>query len=239
MKPGYGQLQQIRKWAKRGNNRKILDLWKEHPQLVHKADAYGQSALHYAAQNGQESTVRLLLRLGAIPDAQALSPSLEHPRVSSHIRACVGQTALHFAAVSGHLQVVNLLLETEGVDVERRDSSGRTPFLLAVKMGRKEVVEELIKSQAAVHVSDSHGLSALHLACIFNQKDILDFLLNDSRIGINLGDNHGNTSLHYGVLNDFPNIVNTLLAQPNVNLNAYNSKRQTPLLLRLVESQLS
>src|SRR5437763_1325552 len=109
MKPEYTLLQQARKWTKKGDNDEILKLWRGNPQLIHKHDAFGKTVFHYAAETGLETTIRLLIRLGAIPDEQVQSPSLEHPRAECSSEGRIGQTALHFASELGHLHIVILL----------------------------------------------------------------------------------------------------------------------------------
>ena len=65
---------------------------------------YGQTPLSWAAQNGHEAVVKLLLEKGA--DVESKSSN--------------GRTPLSWAAENGHEAVVKLLLE-KGADVESKD----------------------------------------------------------------------------------------------------------------------
>jgi len=241
MNPTLTILQRLRNWVKRGDKTLVVDLVKARPQLIQQVDAHGKTLLHYAAQYGQEPMVKLLIKLGALPNAQAQSPSPEHPAALFQPVDHVGQTALHFASAPGNIGVVKLLLGTEGIDVERRDENGRTAFLVAAMKGRRNVVEELMKARAFTNVRDSQGRGALHLAVIYEHDDLLAFLLNhpDTKLSINWGDNFGNTALHYGMMCDHAKIVKMLLTRPNLDVNARNSRQQTPLLVGLVENDLS
>jgi len=69
-----------------------------------------KTALHYAAVNGHDSVVHLLLDRGADRDAKEAYPSQK--------------TALHYAAENGHNSVVRLLLD-DGVDRNFRDGFRR------------------------------------------------------------------------------------------------------------------
>ena len=71
-----------------------------------KDDHFGWTPLSYAAHNGHEVVVRLLLEKGA--------------ELESKDRFGSGQTLLSWAAEDGHKAVVWLLVE-EGVDVESKD----------------------------------------------------------------------------------------------------------------------
>ncbi|KAH8767818.1 hypothetical protein BGZ57DRAFT_797785, partial [Hyaloscypha finlandica] len=106
--------------------------------LLHKGvetdskDNYGQTPLSWAAQNGHEAVVKLLLETGKV-DVDS--------KDSVH-----SWTPLSWAARNGHEAVVKLLLETGKVDVNSKGSNGRTPLLLAALYGHEAVVKLLLET---------------------------------------------------------------------------------------------
>ena len=72
-------------------------------------DHKGHTALHWAARQRDEVSMRVLLRYGADPNAVD----------------CDGRTALHWAAVGGNGRCVRLLL-LKGADIRMRDAERRT-----------------------------------------------------------------------------------------------------------------
>lgn len=92
-------------------------------------DAYNRTPLSYAAENGQETTVRLLL-----DDGEDLeSRDFRHKR-----------SALSWAALKGHKVVVKILLRG-GADLESRDEDARTPLSFAAAEGHEAVVNLLVE----------------------------------------------------------------------------------------------
>ena len=95
------------------------------------ADFDGMTALHWAAENGDNEVVQLLLQFGADKDV-----------ATSRGR----KSALHLAAFEGHLEVVRLLLEA-GADKDATDFQGKTALQLATNYGHQEVVQ-LLEAQS-------------------------------------------------------------------------------------------
>ncbi|KAI1430074.1 hypothetical protein F5Y12DRAFT_793229 [Xylaria sp. FL1777] len=102
-------------------------------------DHIGRTPLSWAAENGQEATVKLLLATeGVNPDSKDE----------------FGQTPLSWAAEKGHEDIVKLLLATEGVnpdskdevDPNSNDGYGRTLLSWAARYRHEAVVELLKKS---------------------------------------------------------------------------------------------
>jgi len=92
--------------------------------------AFGSEALYYAAQEGYEAVVALLIERGA------------------RIDGCVMRDApLHAAAGAGHVGVVRQMLEA-GARVDVRDMDVRTPLHDAAGNGHVEVVEVLLAAGA-------------------------------------------------------------------------------------------
>ncbi|CAF98557.1 unnamed protein product [Tetraodon nigroviridis] len=137
---------------------------------VNAKDEDQYTALHWAAQNGDEAIARLLLDRGA-----AINETDGRGRTPAHIACQHGQenvirvllsrgadvqirgkddwTALHLAAWQGHLGIVKLLVKQAGADVDGQTADGRTPLHLASQRGQYRVARILIELGANVHMT--------------------------------------------------------------------------------------
>ncbi|CEP03039.1 Ankyrin repeat domain-containing protein [Plasmodiophora brassicae] len=118
--------------------------------VVHNVpwDNFGQTLLHWAARNGEDSIVELL-RNG--PEVQVN----EGDNIG-------GSTPLHLAAEFGHLRVIQLLLLCPWLEVNAVDKSGRTPLLRALDQGHSAAFELLLEDgRTEINAADDRG-TALH-----------------------------------------------------------------------------
>ena len=99
------------------------------PRNVNGRDAwYSKTALHWAAEEGQEGDVENLLSQGADVSAQD----------------SFGETPLHYGAENGHLGVVSKLVEA-GALIEKLDYTGRTPHECALRREHPGIVSYLAR----------------------------------------------------------------------------------------------
>uniref|UniRef100_A0A8C6TMR0 non-specific serine/threonine protein kinase n=1 Tax=Neogobius melanostomus TaxID=47308 RepID=A0A8C6TMR0_9GOBI len=137
---------------------------------VNAKDEDQYTALHWAAQNGNEAITRLLLDRGATineMDGQGRTPAhvaCQHGQ-ENVIRVLLSRgadvrvkgkdnwTALHFAAWQGQLSIVKLLT-----------ADGRTPLHLASQRGQYRVARILIELGADVHTTSTGSNTPLHVA---------------------------------------------------------------------------
>jgi hypothetical protein len=96
-------------------------------------DTSGQTPLSWAAENGHEAVVALLLEKGAELESKD---------------NIYGETPLSWAAANGHEAVVALLLE-KGAELESKASHGLTPLSWAARNGHEAVVK-LLQSQGGL-----------------------------------------------------------------------------------------
>lgn len=121
----------------------------------------GMMMQHWAARDGSEGIVGLLLEKGADIEATSL---LE------------GKTMLHLAAYGGHTEVVQMLIE-KNAKIDARDRSDSTALYWAVRSGVKETVQALLRSGADVHARNKYGDTASTIAA---HRGYEDFFLQET-----------------------------------------------------------
>ena len=125
---------------------------------INKRDCVGNTPLMWAARNGHERVVEILLRQdNVIPDKpckKGQTPLWNASRnghegivkillgrdVNPDRPNKYGQTPLWSAACTGHEEVVKLLLGLGDVNPDMPDDEGQTPFMLAAKYGHAGVM---------------------------------------------------------------------------------------------------
>ena len=88
----------------------------------------------------------------------------------------VSPDALHNAAQAGDIEILKAALATD-VDVNARDSRGRTALMHAVNKGYLLLVSELLKAQADVDIRAPDGATALFMAAAHGHTEIIELLM--------------------------------------------------------------
>ncbi|CZR65340.1 related to nucleoside phosphorylase [Phialocephala subalpina] len=126
-------------------------------------DSYGRTPLSWAAENGHEAVVKLLLDKGAEPETKDTE---------------YGQTPLSWAAENGHEAVVKLLLD-KGAEPETKDTwYGQTPLLWAAGKGHEAVVKLLLDKGAEPESKASSGRTPLSWAAENGHEAVVKLLLD-------------------------------------------------------------
>ena len=140
-----------------------LSYWNHGPTAkIEYKDNNCRSALHPAAQNGHQATVRLLLDHGAKIEAMSNDTSW---------------TALHLAAQNGHEATVSLLLDHEA-NIEAKDNNGMSVIQLAAQKGHEATVSLLLDHEANIEAKDNNGMSAIQLAAQKGHEATVRLLLD-------------------------------------------------------------
>ena len=131
---------------------------------INQQDCVGSTPLVWAAKNGHEEVVNLLLEQeNADPDRPDIDDRtplgwaalnghervvkllLEQENVDPNLQDKHHATPLGWAAISGHDRVVKLLLEQENIEPDRADINDRTPLGGAANKGHEGVVKLLLE----------------------------------------------------------------------------------------------
>lgn len=99
---------------------------------------------------------------------------------------------IHVSAREGATDDIVKLLAA-GVEVNVRDTEGRTPLHWAVDRGHLNAVEVLAKANADMNAKDNEGQTALHYAAICEREDIAELLVKH-HADPQIKDEDGNTA---------------------------------------------
>jgi ankyrin repeat protein len=140
------------------------------------------TALHFAADAGQLTSVMRLLDAGAEPNA----------------RDELGRTALHWAALSVFTKEAALFhqLVKGGVDINAQDNEGVTALMLVVERPRVELVPSLLLAGARTDLRDCKGRTVVHAATRYSGIQVMLEQLRAAGADLDALDNEGNTALH-------------------------------------------
>ncbi|XP_039987194.1 ankyrin repeat and protein kinase domain-containing protein 1 [Xiphias gladius] len=233
----------------------IISLLLERGAAATQGDEDQWTALHFAAQNGDDRTVSLLLDKGAVVDAREkagwmplhlasqnghetvvrLLLSRQSEEAVGEREEAQGRTPLHLASTYGHLNIAKLLL-SQGADPSATDCSLSTALHLSAEEGHNRVVRQLVKSGANTDSADSRGYTPLHLAALKGHTGICRQLLSngaspDSRTL------QGWTPMHLAALRGHEATVVQLESQGG-SVNATGENGWTPLHLACHQSEL-
>jgi ankyrin repeat protein len=111
--------------------------------------AGAKTVLHWAATEGHEKVVALLVGMGA----------------QANSRDAFSKTPLMWACEEGHLRVVGMLPQYMGKEsLKEKDANGRTVLHWAVEKGYHEAVKILLLAGADPTITDNKGRTPLALA---------------------------------------------------------------------------
>ncbi|HXJ58162.1 MAG TPA: ankyrin repeat domain-containing protein [Verrucomicrobiae bacterium] len=149
--------------ARPADSHRAVALLIEHGASVNATNQFGATALMAAAAGGDEESVRLLLRHGANPNAQAAA------NPGGFILGG-GRSPLMWAAYHGDLTIMKLLMDA-GADVNSEGALG-TPLAQAAWADRTAAAQLLMGRGARVNqASQKDGYTPLHWAASSESLD--------------------------------------------------------------------
>ncbi|XP_033742446.1 ankyrin repeat domain-containing protein 50-like isoform X2 [Pecten maximus] len=144
---------------------------------VNRTDGQRRTALHYAANNGNDEMTAMLIQRGANIDCvdedgvtplytaskhghtaivrRLLTAGADISTSTSTESASPGFYPLHIAVFHCHIDVVRLLCDACPEMVDVRTTTEKTPLILACYTGRRDIVLLLLKCGADPNVKDS------------------------------------------------------------------------------------
>jgi ankyrin repeat protein len=177
-------------------------------------DSYGRTPLSWAAGNGHEAVVKLLLEKGV---------ELETKDKSNY-----GQTPLSWAAGNGHEAAVKLLLE-KGAELETKSNDGQTPLSYAAWNGHEAVVKLLLEKGAELETESNYGWTPLLWATGSGHEAVVKLLLEKGAELEAKDNSHGQTLLSWAAMNGHEAVVKLLLEKGAKLETKDKYNGQTPL----------
>jgi ankyrin repeat protein len=174
-------------------------------------DDYGQTPLSWAAENGHEAVVKLLVEKGAELESKDY----------------FGRTPLLWAAENGHEAVVKLLVE-KGAELESKDCNARTTLSWAAGNGHEAVVKLLVEKGAELESkANYYGRTPLSWAA-GNGHEAVVKLLVEKGAELESKEYKGRTPLSRAAGKGHEAVVK-LLVEKGAELESKDRNGQTPL----------
>lgn len=136
-----------------------------------------------------------------------------------NVKDSKGNIPLHYAIHFQDIQIFKLLLK-HGANIFFSDSKGNNSLHLAVHSKNYELCKLIINhNKMIVNTRQSNGENALHIACNFELKNIVELLLKND-INVNIQDyDQEFTPLHYAINTWNLDITTAILESGKANIN--------------------
>jgi len=158
---------------------------------------FGDSPLAWAARNGHEEVVKMLL------GREEVDP--DEPNN-------YGQTPLFHATAEGNEEVVKILIGREEVNPDYQGDNGRTPLSYAAGEGRERTMEVLLgRKEVNPEKPDNDGRTPLSHAASGGCERAVKILLGREEVNPNRSDNDGRTPRSYAARGGHVNVAMKLL----------------------------
>ncbi|XP_055711543.1 ankyrin-3-like [Phlebotomus papatasi] len=142
------------------------------------------------------------------------------------------------AAYNGHADVVRFLAAKDQKLLDIKDTLDRTPLLLAINAGQKDVVmsiehddkieEQNISKEDGIDHPSNDGFTPLHAASSNGHLDVVMFLISQGA-NVQAVNDEGWTILHAAAQNGCLPVVQYLIDSIMFNVNIHDQKNDTPL----------
>ena len=162
---------------------------------INAKDEGGFSALFYSVKNGDIESISLLLSKGAFIEYDDSSVS-----------------ALHIAAENENPKVMKLLLDQKGININKKDSEGKTPLHICVSSSDSllPIAKILVEHGADINSVDNMKSTPLHYAVGNENYKIVEFLSSLQGIDKSIVDSSGWTPLRIAQHQENQQLINLL-----------------------------
>ena len=216
---------------------------------INQRDHWGLTPLTWAARQGNQGVVMLLLTRGDInpdkPDNDDGTP-LWWASYNGHeevVRLLLARddvnpdkpnsgdgTPLLWASASGYEGVVRLLLARDDVNPDKPDNTGQTPLSIASSNGHEGVVRLLLaRDDVNPDKPYKDGQTPLWWASFHGHEGVVRLLLTQDDVNPDKADNSGRTPLSMASFRGHEGVMRLLLARDDVNPDKPSNDGQTPL----------
>ena len=146
----------------------------------------GSTPLHIAIAKGQRALVELLIAEGADVNAKSnyghtpldVAALRKRNDIVEWLTAEDANYSPHVAARLGLLEEINKLVK-KGIDLNVKDTSGRTALHYAARQGHKEMVTVLLANDAEVNIGEKYyNRTAAEMAMAHNHTEIVKLLVS-------------------------------------------------------------
>lgn len=190
-----------------GDTTKVKNLLKKGGN-INERDSFGRTPLIYAALNGHDRIINMLI--GSHADI--------------HAKDDFGQTAFIAAVNRGHVNTAEILLKN-GANPSTPNSEDMLPIFIAFEREDFEMVDLLLKYGIKINTMDKKGRTVLQRIIESNQVELVRTILRrgiDERYIVHLAASVGDTTL-----------LKTFLKN-KININQKDPLGRTPLLFALL-----
>ena len=216
---------------------------------INQADCIGSTPLVWAALNGHEWVVKILLGQESInPDKpnqcgetplwcasrnghEGVVKILLGQDINPNRASGSGETPLWCAAKNGHEGVVAILLERNDIDPDKPDKDGRTPLWFAAETGHEQVVKILLgRDDVNADKPDKYGATPLWCAASSGHEEVVKILLRREGVNHEKSDISGKTPLVCARQNGHEGVVKILNGREGVGPEKPDNDGETLLL---------
>ncbi|KAK3433988.1 hypothetical protein EUGRSUZ_D01269 [Eucalyptus grandis] len=156
-----------------------------HHWVVNFTNAANESPLYIAADRGLSCTTELILGHFSLSSSHKGPKGLTALHAGISLSLTEGQSALHIAAFRGHINAIDGLITSCPDACDIINNKGQTALHVAVMGGQVSVVKYILgmpNREDLINEQDTNGNTALHLAALHKENDIIDILARDKRV---------------------------------------------------------